>query len=131
MSEHDELSPVDQEVVEALRSLKPAAVRIDPVAAAYAAGRKAAKNQVLSWRAIAAVLLVAGTASWLVPAGESQVPDVRSQPSLASAVPDVRVADAHAQSLAALQYAMYRNGIRSMPATNIPPAGSIRVSDRL
>ncbi len=131
MSEHGELNPADNEVVQKLRSLAPAAVRIDPVAAAYAAGRNSAKNQVLHWRAIAAVLLVAGTASWFVPAGESTVREVRSQSDFASAAPGTNLADAPAQSLVALQRAMYRNGIQSMPATNIPRAGSIRVSDRL
>jgi hypothetical protein len=131
MSQHDELNPADNEVVETLRSLAPAQVRIDSVAAAYAAGRNSAKRQLLHWRAIAAVLLVTGTASWLLPAGESMVREARPPSNFASAAPGVRVADAHAQSLAALQYAMYRNGVQSMPVTSIPTAGSIRVSDRL
>jgi hypothetical protein len=131
MSKHDELSPADNEVVETLRSLAPASARIDPVAASYAAGRNSAKSQVLRWRAFSAVLLVAGTASWFVPAGESTVPEVRPQSDFASAAPGTNLADAHAQSLVALQQAMYRNGIQSMPATSIPRAGSIRVSDRL
>ena len=44
--EHDEINPADREVVESLRSLVPTAVRIDPVAAAFAAGRRSAENQV-------------------------------------------------------------------------------------
>jgi hypothetical protein len=131
MSEHDELNPADQEVVDALRSLKPAAVRIEPVAAAFAAGRQSAQSQLVRWRALAATLLVAGTAAWLWPAGDNWTRADSAEPSLTSHVADSSFTDAHAQSLVSLQFAMYRNGIQAMPATSIPRAGSIRVSDRL
>ena len=131
MSQHDELNPAENEVVETLRSLSPAPVQIDPVSAAYTAGRRAAQKQVFRWRAMAAVLLIACTASWLIPTGKTMMREVHPQSNFASVVPGANSAYAHAQSLVGLQYAMYRNGIQSMPATNIPPAGSIRISDRL
>ena len=60
MSEHEELNPADREVAEALRSLTPAAVRIDPVAAAFAAGRQSARNQLVRWRGLAACAVSGG-----------------------------------------------------------------------
>jgi hypothetical protein len=131
MSEHDELNPVDQEVVEALRSLVPAAVRIDPVAAAFAAGRQSAQNQLVRWRALAATLLVACTAAWLWPAGDYGADGNRPQPAIASQFSNSSWSDAHSQSLAALQHSLVRNGIQSLPTTSIPPTGVIRIGDRL
>jgi hypothetical protein len=131
MQEHDELNPAEEEVVEALRSVAPRAVRIDPLAAAFAAGRQSAENQLVRWRALAATLLVAGSAAWLWPAGEHGTDANRPQPTFASHFSDIRLSDTHAQSLVALQHAVYRNGIQSLPATDIPRAGSIRVGDRL
>jgi hypothetical protein len=131
MSEHDELNPADHEVAEALRSLTPTAVRIDPVVAAFAAGRQSAQNQLVRWRALAAGLLMAGSAAWLWPEGEPGDGANPTQPSVASRFADGHLPERHAQSLAALQHSIYRNGIQSMPPTSIPSAGSIRVSDRL
>jgi hypothetical protein len=131
MSEHDELIPADQEVVEALRSLVPAAVRIDPVAAAFAAGRQSANGQLVRWRALAATLLVAGTTALLWPAGEYRADVHRPHPAIATQISHSSWSDAHSQSLAALRHSMVRNGIQSMPTTNIPAAGDIRVGDRL
>jgi hypothetical protein len=130
MSQNDELNPADEEVAEALRSLVPAAVRIDPVAAAFAAGRRSANGQLVRWRALAATLLVAGTAAWLWPAGEYRAGAHRRQPTIAAQFSG-SWSNAHSQSLAALQHSLVRNGIQSMPTTNIPAAGSIRVGDRL
>jgi hypothetical protein len=131
MQEHDELNPADEEVVEALRSVAPAAVRIDPLAAAFAAGRQSAENQLVRWRALAATLLVAGSAAWLLPAREYGADANRPQPTIASQISDNRMPETHAQSLVSLQHAVYRYGIHSLPATNIPRAGSIRIGDRL
>jgi hypothetical protein len=131
MQEHDELNPADHEVVEALRSLVPAAAEIDPVVAAFAAGRQSAQNQLVRWRALAAALLVAGSAPWLWPTGELGSGANHAQPVVVSHIADGGLTDRHAQSLVALHHSIYRNGIQSMPATNIPAAVSIRVSDRL
>ena len=131
MSQQDELNPADQEVAEALRSLVPTAVQIDPVAAAFAAGRQSAQTQLVRWRAVAAALLVASSAAWLWPEGEPDTGANRLQPAVDSRIADGRFLDSHSQCVVALQHSIYRNGVQSMPPTNIPRAGSIRVGDRL
>ena len=52
--DHDEprgLNPAQREVEGALRSLAPASARVDPVAAAFDAGRRSTRGRVRVWRA--------------------------------------------------------------------------------
>jgi hypothetical protein len=74
MPDHDDdqprgLNSAQREVEGALRSLAPANASVDPVAAAFDAGRHSTRGQVRMWRSAAAVLLLIGAGSWLVPTG--------------------------------------------------------------
>ena len=63
---------VDDGLEAMLGSLKPAPVRADPVAAAYAAGRAAGRRGANGWRgvAVAAVIVsLVGHRGWVVPEG--------------------------------------------------------------
>jgi hypothetical protein len=94
MSNEDRLTPAERELEAALRSLRPAPARINPVAAALAAGRRTAPRRVHYWQvaAAAAVVIVAVGGAWLALGRRGEAPDqvVRQdsavQPELAVAV---------------------------------------------
>jgi hypothetical protein len=66
MSIEDELTPAERELEMALRSLRPTAARINPVAAALAAGRRTAPDRLRFWpMAAAAAAVVIGGGAWL------------------------------------------------------------------
>jgi hypothetical protein len=131
MQEPNGLDPAEREVEEALRTLMPTAARIDPVAAAYAAGRRSARNQLQRWRIAAAALLVAGAGSWLLPAGEHGANVERSQVSIASETSTDSLPHPSAHSLVALRYAVFQRGIEALPTTPIPPSRPVRSKDLL
>jgi hypothetical protein len=67
--EHDEddgLSPAQRELESALRSLSPAPRDVDPIAAAYEAGRRSLRWHVHAWQSAAALVLIALGATWLM-----------------------------------------------------------------
>jgi hypothetical protein len=63
MQNQNELTPAERELELALKSLRPAASRIDPVAAALAARRRASHRRVRLWQAAAAA--IGGLAIWM------------------------------------------------------------------
>ena len=97
MSDQDNLTPAERELESALRSLRPTPARINPVAAALAAGRCTADRRAapVLWRhwqvaAVAATVAAAATA-WLTLAPRTDAPDnvVQHAPVIA---PNVAVA---------------------------------------
>jgi hypothetical protein len=127
MSEQDGLNPAERELEEALKSLAPAAARIDPVSAAFEAGRRSVRTQLHVWRMATAAALMIGAGSWLIPIGagiENRTPVV--------AVAATPMAPALApQSVFVLQAAMREHGVAGLPATRLPDVGSGRASDVL
>lgn len=65
MRHEDELTPELRELERALKTLRPTAARIDPVAAAHAAGRRSARGRLRAWQAAAAVAALAAGGAWL------------------------------------------------------------------
>jgi hypothetical protein len=65
MFEQDSLTPAEQELELALRSLRPAPARIDLTAALAAGPRTAARRKQLWTMAVAATALVAAGSAWL------------------------------------------------------------------
>jgi hypothetical protein len=65
MSDQSELNRDERELERALRSLQPAAVHFDPMAAALAAERRAAQQRVRIWRAAAILGAVVAGGAWL------------------------------------------------------------------
>ena len=85
MSDEDELpdnlTPAERELESALRSLRPAPVHINPVAAGLAAGRRTAdrRTALAPWRhwqvAAAAAAVAAAATAWLTLSPRGQSPD--------------------------------------------------------
>ena len=116
----DELNSADRELEAALKSLAPAAARIDPVAAAFAAGQRSGRRQLRVWQAAAAALLLVGAGAWLVPAAHQPasprgVPD--SAVALHDAIPTRVTTD---QSLILLRAAVAEHGLDALPRVELP-----------
>jgi hypothetical protein len=108
----------------ALKTLRPAAARLDPIAAAFDAGRASARRVLRAWQsATAAALLLAITAVL--------VPTQRSTPATAepSHAATLFIANPAPQSLFRLQQAVEQRGIDALPS-NVPPSVTfIRAND--
>jgi hypothetical protein len=127
MSEEIGLNPAERELEEALQSLAPAAARIDPIAAAYEAGRRSMRRQLQLWRAAAAAVVFAGVGSWLVPFAHREI---TNEPLVAQQSPSFAQPLA-AQSVLMLSAAVREHGIAGLPATRLPVVSSTRPSDLL
>jgi hypothetical protein len=138
MREHDQnddigLTPAERELQAALAGLAPArADRVDPLAAAFAAGRTASRREARTWRSAAAVMLVIGAGGWLTAAATRSAahtptrPDgsmlvVKSEHPAAPQHPQ-RPEPAPAQSWLMLRGAALDTGLERLPASPPTPA---------
>jgi hypothetical protein len=139
MPEHDDqprgLKPGQRELERALRSLAPRAPRVDPVAAAFDAGRRSSRRHVQLWRSAAAALLLIAGGSWLIPIGRRGADVTRPvspgstlvihmrplQPAPAQPLPD--------ESLIMLQQAMREKGLDGLPAPRLPAVRPVAAGD--
>jgi hypothetical protein len=129
MSHEEELSAAEREMESALRQLRPAAAEIDPIACAYEAGVRTARQSLWRWRAAAALIVaVLGTVLLLGQPGQQQpmkmavVPDEPTAPQRPQ--PPQRL-DTLAMETRGAAYLRLRNevldqGLDALPAP--PPA---------
>jgi hypothetical protein len=127
MQEQNGLTPAEQELELAMKSLSPSATRIDPVAAAFDAGRRSSQKYVRLWRAAAVFILLIGAGSWLAPARHITVvrPHEVSEPAIALQPSQPPAAE----SLQALQQTVSEKGLDGLPAANVPTVHILRVED--
>jgi hypothetical protein len=125
MQEQDGLTPGERELELAMKSLSPIAARIDPIAAAFAAGRRSGHKHIYLWRATAVLMLLVGAGSWLAPARRNVVvqPHEFSEPAVALQPPPA------AESLQVLQRTVLEKGLDGLPAENIPAVRVLRAED--
>lgn len=114
----------DRELERALRTIAPAAARIDSISAAFNAGSRSNRRKLRAWQGISAATMLLAIAGWSLPiqqhgtSNHQQSSFVRvSQPSPASPSP---------QSLWRLQQTVEEHGIDALPLTSIPPAKPMR-----
>jgi hypothetical protein len=130
MSEQDGLTPELAALSEALKSLKPAAARVDPLAAAFAAGRRSALRPLRVWQSIAAVVLVAGTTTALLSLHRSAMAPPAVAPMIVQASEPIPAAQPiSAQSWLALQATVSRNGVDAIPVSDIPSGNVMNVTN--
>jgi hypothetical protein len=116
------LSPGQRELEEALKSLRPADGRIDPVGAAFGAGKALARRQVRLWQSVTGVVLLIAAGTWMVPAHHADVGPVRNSPGVQMAL-DPTPAHPQAwssQSVLMLQESMWKNGMDDLPSAQLP-----------
>jgi hypothetical protein len=133
---HDdvEMNPADRELEAALRSLSPTrTTAIDPIAAAFAAGRQSAQTQVRLWQVAAAAVLMIAVGSWLIPAGDdggSGVVVVTAPPETVAVVTSAPVASPPSgHSMLSLQQTVRERGVDGLPETELPTIRNLRVAD--
>jgi hypothetical protein len=116
MQDQNGLTPGERELESAMKSLSPAAARIDPIAAAFAAGQRSGRRPVRLWRAAAVLMLLIGAGSWLAPIRHSVVvePHEFSEPVVVLRPPPA------AESLQVLQQTVFEKGLDALPTENIP-----------
>jgi hypothetical protein len=124
-----EINPGLRDTEAALRALRPATGGVDPLAAAFAAGRKSGRRQLAAWRAAAGVAIMVGVSGWLISPRtgrltESGAPNERAPAmatvnagSIATIPPSLP-----AQSVLLLRRAVAEDGLNGIPASPPPPA---------
>lgn len=124
MPEQDGLNPADQELEAALRSLAPAAARIDPVAAAFAAGQLAMRRQLRRWQAATAAMVLISAGAWLVPVQRERLAAIYVGAGAPLADAASAAQPRSDQSLFMLRQAVWEKGVDGLPAVQLLPATS-------
>jgi hypothetical protein len=128
MQEPNGLNPEQLELESALRSLSPAAARIDPITAAFTAGRRSSRRQLHLWRSAAVLVVLAAVGSRLIPTSRNSVvsPSVRSNETVAIQSPPEAPAP---QSVRVLQETMREKGPDGLPSANVPSVQIISIGN--
>jgi hypothetical protein len=114
MSDKNELTPAERELEQTLRSLRPTTARIDPEAAARAAGALRVPKQTHVWRyAAVAAMIAMAVGVWVTQRQRSDVADRDGQPA-----PEIEtdLAGANEWSVPPLTFASYRQALARSPA---------------
>jgi hypothetical protein len=143
MRESDEnslgLNPADRELETALAGLSPArADRVDPIAAAFAAGRSGERRQARRWRSAAVVMLVIAAGGWLTAAARIGARRMATQPEGTMVLvrshdlrEEQRPQPAPAQSWLMLRGAVLGGSLERLPASPTPATQTMRAADVL
>jgi hypothetical protein len=125
----DGLTPGERELELAMRSLSPSATRIDPIAAAFAAGRRSGQRPMHLWRAAAVLMLLVSAGSWLAPARRNAIvqPQQFSEPAVA--IQPSRSEPLAAESMQVLEQTVREKGLDGLPAENIPAVHVLHPDD--
>ncbi|HEX3602431.1 MAG TPA: hypothetical protein VHU84_19915 [Lacipirellulaceae bacterium] len=128
MSQENELTPAERELEAALMSLAPMATRLDPMAAAFAAGRISARREVRMWRAAAAALAVLAAGTWVLPSVRNEVAVMRvgipAKIASSPAMPPLPE-----QSMAVLRKTIWEKGVDGLTPVQLAPAKSIHIDE--
>lgn len=128
MQDQHDLTPAQRRLESALRSVAPSAARVDSIAAAFSAGRQAARRRTRFWQSAAALLLLAAAGSWLAPTRRAIVlPNDRSGPAVVEAqqlLPARRLSN---QSLLVLQAVVREKGVDGLPAPDVSAAQNVQL----
>jgi hypothetical protein len=130
MQEPDGLNTTQRELELALRSVAPTAVRVDPVSAAFAAGKASGRRQVWFWRTASVLILAGGIGVRLIP-GRDVVPSDRSGPIVVVQRGAPEAPAFGDQSVMMLQRAMDRHGADGLPAAQLCPVQTLHAGDVL
>jgi hypothetical protein len=131
MQERDGLNAERRELELALRSVVPRSVRVDPVSAAFAAGKASGGRKVRFWRATTALVLAAGISIRFLPASRSVVEtahDGSTSVVMPQQPPETSASDA---SVLILQRAIENHGAEGLPAPRLCPVQPLHAGDVL
>ena len=131
MQESNELNAAERELEAVLKTMRPAAARIDPVLAAFSAGQRSARRQVRLWQSAAAFFLMMGVGGWLLNVSTTQVVDRPFDPTIAIVAPSAAMQTVPDQSVARLRQAMRDHGINGLPEVHVPAVQVIQAQEML
>ena len=118
---NNDLTPAQHQLESALKSVAPTSVRVDAVAAAYAAGRLSARRRARLWQLAAALLFCATSVNWLARSRHTVDPATNNfGSSLLEARQPSPVRPLSKQSLFVLQAAVQAKGMDALPPTAVP-----------
>jgi hypothetical protein len=131
MQEPNGLNHEQRELESALRCLSPAAAKIDPITAAFTAGRRSSRRQLHLWRSATVLILLVGAASRLMPPernaavqprdfSENKIAIRSEQPPPEAPAP---------QSVRVLQETMREKGPDGLPSANVPSVQIISIGN--
>jgi hypothetical protein len=128
MSDQDELNPAERELEAALRSLTPTATRLDPISAAYSAGRRSARSEVRRWRFATAAVALLGAGTWLLPVGQNLSGEKQVHvPVIAALSPEMRpVPD---QSMIVLRKIVWEKGVDGLAPVRLAPTKTMHINE--
>jgi hypothetical protein len=120
MSEPDKMN---FELEQALKSLHPAPANVDPIAAAFTAGRRSTRRTLHAWQSATAAVLLLAAFPFLLPAHPPApiVPPIPHSPQILVSNPNPSP-----QSLFRLQQVVEQHGIDALPPTTSAPITAIR-----
>jgi len=113
-----------------LKSLSPLASRVDPLAAAYAAGQRSSDRALNQWRGLTVLAVVAAMVPWMMPL--QRPPAITSPQVVIASQPQPSVQHIEAVSpgnVWQLQAAVLEKGLDGLPSTPIAPWRAVRGFD--
>jgi hypothetical protein len=128
MQEPNGMSDEQLELESALRSLSPAAAKIDSIIAAFTAGRRSSRRQLHLWRSAAVLILLVAGGSRLIPSGRISAvpPSVRADGTVAvQTMPEPPAP----QSVQVLQETIREKGLDALPSANVPNVQIINIGN--
>jgi hypothetical protein len=127
MQNENDLNPADHEFASALQRLSPMPAKIDPIAAAFAAGQCSARRQIRIWQGATLAAIGLCIATFLMPANRI-TPPVHSTAIIVSR-PEISSEPLSDQSVARLQAAVLAHGLDGLPPLDRPPVKLVKLSD--
>jgi hypothetical protein len=128
MEFNNEPDAADRALADALKSISPASVTIDPLAAAFAAGSRISRRRIRIWQSAAALSLALASAAWLrpqPPTDRSAPLAVRAEPILVSTT-DQPISD---ESVFYLQRAVLQRGLEALPRIANPSPRPVNIEE--
>jgi hypothetical protein len=112
----------------ALKSLAPSAARIDPLAAAFEAGRSTAARRTRVWQGATALSLALCGAAWFGPMGQNNQTVPPGNPTVA-VVARAELGPVSDESVLYLQEVVLRRGLDGLPRLDVPSARQVNVQE--
>jgi hypothetical protein len=128
MQEND---AVNRELENALRNLSPLSAKVDPITAAFAAGRRSANHRLHLWQSAVAALLLVNVGLWLVPIRRDASPIIAQVQSISVSQPISPPTPLSEQSIAVMEQRVLEHGVDALPVTHIPTQQPLRLGDSL
>lgn len=132
MQEPNGLNDEQRELESALKSLAPAATGIDPIAAAFAAGRRSGGRQIRVWRSVAVLTLLIAGMGWVISVGHKAALPTRevTESAIALRNPQIPAEAPGPESLLALQEIVRAKGLDALPSANIPSVQVVNMGNQ-